>query len=67
MRQGFSTDALVTIFVLFSVPCANNVYIMTKKLGGDAELASSITVVSLIITLVTLPLGIFFLARLGII
>lgn len=67
IRLGFSVDAVVTIFVLFSVPCANNVYIMTKKLGGDAELASSITVISLIITLVTLPVGIFLLARAGII
>lgn len=67
LSRAFSVDIIVTIFVLFSVPCASNVYIMTKKMGGDADLASSITVVSLIITMITLPLGISILGKLGII
>lgn len=66
IKLGFGVEGIITIFVLFSVPCANNVYIMTKKLGGDAEMASSITIVSLIMTLITLPIGISLLARAGI-
>lgn len=67
MTLNFSIDEIISIFVLFSIPCANNVYIMTKKLGGDADLVSSITIASLISTMLTLPIGITLLGKVGMI
>lgn len=67
LKMNFNQDELVTLFILFSVPTANNVYIMTKQMGGDAELASGISVLGLLMCIVTLPLGIVLLGKVGVI
>lgn len=67
LKMNFSQDELVTLFILFSVPTANNVYIMTKQMGGDAELASGISVLGLLMCIVTLPLGVVLLGKAGVI
>lgn len=66
IKMDFSVEAIVTLFILFATPSANNVYVLTKKMGGDADLAASITVVSLILTIITLPIGISLLGSAGI-
>lgn len=67
LNMNFSQDEIVTLFILFSVPPANNVYIVTKRLGGDAELASGITVMGLLLCVITLPIGITLLGYAGVI
>ena len=36
-----------------------NVYIVTKKMGGDGELGAAIITVSMLLSAVTLPMGIW--------
>lgn len=38
---GMPTEEIVTVFVLFAVPTAMNVFIMTKSMGGDDGLAAN--------------------------
>ena len=66
IKLNFNVDEIITLFILFSVPPANNVYIMTKKMGGDADLVSSFMVTSLIVTMCTIPIGISILSSVGI-
>lgn len=64
---GFNQEEIVVLFVLFSVPTAMNVYIMTKKMGGDSDLGSGIIVMSVLLSVITLPTGIFVLKGIGIV
>lgn len=66
MLLDFNPEQIVVLFVLFSVPAAMNVYIMTKKMGGDSELASGIIVSTVFLSVITLPVGIFTLRTLKI-
>lgn len=63
---NFTSEEIVTLFVLFAAPTATNVYIMTKSMGGDAELGSSIIIVSLLMSILTLPVGVFLLKSIGV-
>ncbi|MGI6029928.1 MAG: AEC family transporter [Eubacteriales bacterium] len=63
----FSTEAMVLIMVLLAVPSAANSYIMTRSMGGDAELGSSIVVTTTLCSLLTMTLWIFGFKRMGII
>ena len=63
---GLGNNAILVLFVVFGVPSAANVYIVTKKMGGDADMASGIIVVSVIMSLFTLTAGIFMLRTIGI-
>lgn len=65
--MGFSTEQIVTAFVMFAVPSAMNVYIVTKKMGGDGELGAAIITVSMLLSAVTLPVGIWVMKSLGVI
>ena len=67
LLAGLSSNAVLVLFVLFGVPSAANVYIVTKKMGGDADLASGIIVVSVIMSLFTLTTGIFLLRSIGVV
>ena len=67
MQMNFNIDEIISLFILFSVPPANNVFVWAKKMGGDANLASSIIVTSLNISLITLPIGIWLLGVAGVI
>lgn len=64
---GFSTQEVVTVYVLFAVPTALNAYIMTKKLGGDGDLSAGIIVCTVILSVLTIPLGAYLLTLFGII
>lgn len=64
---GLGSNAVLVLFIVFGVPAAANVYIVTKKMGGDADMASGIIVVSIIMSLFTLTAGIFILRTIGII
>ena len=65
--MGFNPEQIVTAFVMFAVPSAMNVYIVTKKMGGDGELGAAIITVSMLLSAVTLPMGIWVIKTLGII
>ena len=62
---GFSGEELVTIFVLFSVPTAANCYVMTKEMGGDAEAAAGIVMVTALLGVFTMTAGISIMRTLG--
>jgi len=64
---GMSQEEIVTIYVLFGVPCAMNVYIMTKSMGGDDGIAANIIVSSVILSIFTMTVGIFMLRTFGIV
>ena len=62
---GFTGEDLVTIFVMHGVPAAANSYIMTKKLGGDADIGAGIVMVSTLLSTITLTIGIFIFKSMG--
>lgn len=64
--SGLGTEEVVTLFVLFGVPSAANVYIMAKSMNGDEELASGIVVFSTVLSMFTLAAGISVLKAIGI-
>ena len=64
---GLTHEELLVLFVLFGVPAAANVYIVTRKMGGDAQLASGIIVVSVLLSMFTLTAGVFLLRTAGIV
>lgn len=63
--MGFNSEEIATILVLFTTPTALNAYIMAKKLGGDGELSAGIIVLTVILTVITIPAGTFVLKSLG--
>lgn len=63
----FSPEQIVTAFVMFAVPSAMNVYIVTKKMDGDGELGAAIITVSMLLSAVTLPVGIWAIRTVGVI
>lgn len=66
IRLGFNTEEIVTIYVMLSVPTALNAYIVTKKLGGDEEASAGIVVATLLLSIVTIPVGIVLLKGAGV-
>ncbi len=60
-------EEIVTIFVLFGVPTALNVFIMTRSMGGDDEIAAHAIVAAVFGSIVTMTVGIMFLRMLQII
>ena len=64
---GFSSEEVVTIYVMLSVPTALNAYIVTRKLGGDAETAAGTIVATILLSVVTIPVGIVLLKGVGVI
>ncbi len=65
--MGFGQEEMVTLYVLFGVPSAANVYIMTETMGGDGELGSGIVVTTILLSILTLPIGIVILKTIGIV
>ena len=59
--MGFRGEALATIFVMHGVPSAVNSYIMTEKMGGDAELGAGIVMATSLLCVITMTIGIFLL------
>ncbi|MDO4460468.1 MAG: AEC family transporter [Clostridia bacterium] len=58
---GYRNEELATVFVLHAVPSAVNCYIMTEKMGGDAELGAGIVMASSLLSVITMTVGIFLL------
>lgn len=58
---GLSGEEIATAFILFAVPSAMNVYVMTEKMGGNGSLASEIIVGTMLGSVLTMPVGIFLL------
>lgn len=63
----FTAEEIVTSYVMLAVPTAMNAYIVTRKLGGDEEVSAGIIVATLLLTIVTIPVGIVILKGIGII
>lgn len=60
-------DETVTVFVLFGVPTALNVFIMTRSMGGDDEIAAHAIVTAVFGSTVTMTAGIMILRMLQVI
>lgn len=58
---GFSNDDLVIIFVMIAVPASVSSYILSLIMDSDSDLASSIIILSTILTAFTNTLGIYLL------
>ncbi len=58
-------EQMAVAFVMLGAPSAANVYVMTKKMGGDEELATGILVGSEALSLFTMTGWIFLLRTLG--
>lgn len=63
---GFKSQEIATIYVMLATPTAMNAYIMAKKLGGDGELSAGIIVLTVILSVATIPIGTYLLTTLGI-
>ena len=64
---GFSPEELATLFTLHAVPSAVNSYIMTERMGGDAELGAGIVMATSLFSVITLTIGIFLLKTFGLV
>ena len=65
--MGFRGQALVTILIMLGTPAPPAGYVMAKKLHGDAELASSIVVVTSAFSAVTLTVLLYIVRVLGLV
>ena len=64
---GMSTEEIVTVFVLFAVPTAMNVFIMTKSMDGDDGLAANVILASVPCSVVVMTIGIYLMRMTGIV
>lgn len=67
VMMGFRESQLVAILVMLGSPTTVTCYIMAKNMGNDAELSSSIVVMSTLLSSVTLTFWIFLLRTLSLI
>lgn len=67
VAMGLGPVPIVVLFVVYAVPAAANVYIVTQKMGGDADLAAGIVIGTVAASMFTMTLGIFLLKTLAII
>ena len=59
-------NEILVLLVLSGTPSAINSYIVTQRMGGNGELASSIVVMTTILSIFTLTLWLFALKSLGV-
>mgnify|MGYP000475168108 FL=1 len=64
---GMPTEEIVTVFVLFAVPTAMNVFIMTKSMGGDDGLAANAILASVPCSVIVMTIGIYLMRITGIV
>ncbi|NLT51922.1 MAG: AEC family transporter [Ignavibacteria bacterium] len=64
---GYRNEELGMLFILFSAPTAIVSFIMTNALGGDEKLAGNIIVMTTLLSVVTMPLGIFVMEIAGLV
>ena len=63
---GVSGRQLVVSVVAGALPTAVNTYVITRRMGGDGDLVSSIVVMSHLLSILTLPVVIFLLKTGGV-
>lgn len=64
---GMPREEIVSVFVLFAVPTAMNVFIMTKSMGGDDGLAANAILTSVPGSVVAMTVGIYLMRIAGIV
>ncbi len=64
---GMPADEIVAIYVLFAVPTAINVFIMTKSMDGDAVYASNAILTAMVWSIPIMTLGIYTLRVMGLV
>ena len=64
---GMPTEEIVTVFVLFALPTAMNVFIMTKSMGGDDGLAANAILASVPCSVIVMTIGIYLMRITGIV
>lgn len=62
---GFSAEEVVACYVLVAVPSAMNTYVMARKMDMDEELASGIIAATLVMTVITIPVGVMIMKGIG--
>ena len=62
---GFQGQALLVIYVVFGVPTAATSYVVAHIMGGDKDLASSIIMLSTLLSVFTITLFVFAFRTLG--
>ena len=67
VAAGLSSEQVVTLTIVGSMPAAVNVYIITDKLGGDGKTACGAVVVTHLISLFTMTGVVFILRSAGLI
>lgn len=58
---GYRGGELGAVFILFSAPTAITSFIMAKNMNSDGQLAAQIVVLTTILSMITLPLGIYIM------
>lgn len=64
---GFRNEAIVTILAIFGTPTAISSYIMSKNMGGDAVLSSSIVMSTTALSALSITLFLFILKTINLI
>ncbi len=62
----FTAQEVVTIYVMLAVPTALNTYIVTRKLHGDERVAAGTILATILLSVLTIPIGIVILKAAGI-
>ena len=63
---GFTGERIVILYVTFAVPTAVNSYIMADMMGNDSVLAANIILLTILGSLFTITIGVFWLRMLGV-
>ncbi len=63
--MGFRNEALVAIIIMVAAPTTVTCYIMSKNMDNDDVLASSIVVLTTLVSAVTLTFWVFLMRRFG--
>lgn len=66
-EAGYTGEELGMMFILFACPTAIVSFIMASALGGDEKLASNIIVITTLVSVLTIPLGVYLLSYLGLV
>ncbi|MBQ2802913.1 MAG: AEC family transporter [Lachnospiraceae bacterium] len=67
IAMGFTTEKLVAILIMLGSPTTVSCYIMSKNMGHDGTLTSSVVVTTTFLSSITLTIYLFLLRSLGLI
>ncbi|MDR1560607.1 MAG: AEC family transporter [Clostridiales bacterium] len=65
LKMGFTGERLVILYVMFATPTALNSYIMADLMGNDSTLAANIVLITILGSLFTFTIGVFWLRMIG--